>query len=128
MTWIKSRSSNRYARINGAENVEGEPAPASIGGYALERELGRGGQATVWLAKDPRLGRRVALKVLDVARSDAPALLARFRREAEILVICKSGGRSARATAFQIERGWRRVFNVATGTDGWAARGLPVER
>ena len=48
-------------------------------------------------------------------------------REQELLVICKSGGRSAHATAFLIQQGWRRVFNVAQGTDGWVQQGLPVE-
>jgi glyoxylase-like metal-dependent hydrolase (beta-lactamase superfamily II)/rhodanese-related sulfurtransferase len=48
--------------------------------------------------------------------------------EAEILVMCRSGGRSARACAFLIEQGRRRVFNVAGGIDGWVAEGLPVER
>jgi serine/threonine protein kinase len=39
--------------------------------YAIDRELGRGGMATVYLAQDLRHGRLVALKVLhaDVAES-----------------------------------------------------------
>lgn len=49
-------------------------------------------------------------------------------KDAEIHVICRSGQRSASATLFLIEQGYRRVFNVATGTDGWEAAGLPVER
>jgi glyoxylase-like metal-dependent hydrolase (beta-lactamase superfamily II)/rhodanese-related sulfurtransferase len=48
-------------------------------------------------------------------------------RERELLIICKSGGRSAHAAAFLIQQGWRRVFNVALGTDGWVRAGLPVE-
>jgi len=48
-------------------------------------------------------------------------------RERELLVICKSGGRSAHAAAYLIQQGWRRVFNVALGTDGWVRAGLPVE-
>lgn len=48
--------------------------------------------------------------------------------DAEVLVICKSGGRSARAAEFLIESGRRRVFNVAGGTDAWVGAGLPVER
>ena len=39
-------------------------AAALAGRYALEKELGRGGMATVYLARDLRHKRRVALKVL----------------------------------------------------------------
>ncbi|HEU4525141.1 MAG TPA: serine/threonine-protein kinase, partial [Gemmatimonadales bacterium] len=48
--------------------------------YAIERPLGRGGMATVYLATDLRHGRSVALKVL---RADLAATLGpdRFRRE-----------------------------------------------
>src|SRR3954467_15830620 len=42
-----------------------EPLTAALGDrYRIERELGRGGMATVYLAEDRSLGRRVALKVL----------------------------------------------------------------
>src|SRR5881396_4332343 len=51
--------------------------------YVIERELGRGGMATVYLARDLKHGRFVALKVL------SPALAAslgaeRFLREIEV--------------------------------------------
>jgi hypothetical protein len=51
--------------------------------YVVERELGRGGMATVYLARDPRHGRRVAIKVF---RSEYSAGVAadRFRSEIEI--------------------------------------------
>ena len=39
-------------------------AAALAGRYTIERELGRGGMATVYLARDVRHDRRVALKVL----------------------------------------------------------------
>jgi serine/threonine-protein kinase len=54
---------------------------ATLGGaYRIERELGRGGMATVYLAEDIKHGRMVALKVLhvDLAANLGPE---RFRRE-----------------------------------------------
>lgn len=36
-----------------------------LGRFELQRELGRGAQAAVWLAHDPRLEREVAIKLLD---------------------------------------------------------------
>ncbi|HEY8106538.1 MAG TPA: protein kinase [Gemmatimonadales bacterium] len=51
--------------------------------YALERELGRGGMATVWLARDLKHDRPVALKVL---HSDLASTLGadRFQREIKL--------------------------------------------
>jgi len=56
---------------------------ALAGRYLVERELGRGGTATVYLAQDLRHGRRVAVKVLypELAASLGPE---RFLREVEI--------------------------------------------
>jgi tetratricopeptide (TPR) repeat protein len=51
--------------------------------YAIERELGRGGMGTVYLALDRKHGRRVAIKILppDLAAAAGPE---RFLREIEI--------------------------------------------
>lgn len=54
--------------------------------YRIVRALGRGGQATAWLAEDRRLGRPVVLKALPTAASDAPARR-RLEREACLLSI-----------------------------------------
>ena len=54
-----------------------------VGRYAIERELGRGGMATVYLATDEKHGRQVAVKVLlpSIAYSMSAE---RFLREIEI--------------------------------------------
>ncbi|MFW5739623.1 MAG: serine/threonine-protein kinase [Myxococcota bacterium] len=56
----------------------------SMGPYKLLESIGKGGQGSVWLARDARTGNTVALKVL---RPDArgETEVARFRREAAIL-------------------------------------------
>lgn len=52
--------------------------------YLLERPLGRGGMAVVWLATDERLGRPVAIKVLSDTLITDEGDLGRFRREAHV--------------------------------------------
>jgi len=52
--------------------------------YRLERLLGHGGMAAVWLAEDEVLERPVAVKVLSDTIASDPEFLTRFRREAQV--------------------------------------------
>src|SRR5918993_3597476 len=57
---------------------------AAIGAhYELETEIGRGGMSVVYRARDIRLNRTVAIKVLPPELAHDPAIRARFTREAQ---------------------------------------------
>ncbi|MBL6633761.1 MAG: serine/threonine protein kinase [Thermoleophilia bacterium] len=55
------------------------------GRYRLERPIGSGGMATVWRAVDQDTGQAVAVKLMHPRVQDDPDLLARFRREADVV-------------------------------------------
>lgn len=58
--------------------------PQTIGRYELKRLLGEGGMGAVYLAEDPKLKRRVAIKVVRALGGQQREVLERFQREAEI--------------------------------------------
>ena len=63
------------------------PAGRTLGRYELERVIGRGAMATVYLGRDPTINRRVAIKTLplaeEFAESDLATARSHFLREAE---------------------------------------------
>src|ERR1700736_3245366 len=57
----------------------------SIGVYRITAKLGAGGMGEVYRARDTKLDREVAIKVLPAALAQHPDRLARFEREAKVL-------------------------------------------
>src|SRR5688572_25099879 len=58
---------------------------ARVGAYEVLSLIGEGGMGEVYRAKDTRLGRDVALKILPDAFALDPDRLGRFQREAQVL-------------------------------------------
>ena len=61
---------------------EQPPAQPALGEFELTRELGRGGMGVVYLARQDRLNREVAVKVLAANPSTSEIDIERFHREA----------------------------------------------
>ena len=57
----------------------------TLGPYSVTAKIGEGGMGEVYRARDTKLDRDVALKVLPQAFTDDPDRLARFEREAKVL-------------------------------------------
>ena len=77
MSWLSDDGLSRLREAASAPDLTGTR-------YRLVGEIGRGGMSTVFLADDETLGRRVAIKVLDVPDGTGD-LAARLRREARVL-------------------------------------------
>ncbi|MGD8330144.1 MAG: protein kinase [Acidobacteriota bacterium] len=58
---------------------------ASLGHYEILDSLGAGGMGEVYRARDSKLNREVAIKVLPAHLADDPERLARLQREAQVL-------------------------------------------
>src|SRR5262245_8660018 len=60
-------------------------AGTRLGAYEIVSAIGSGGMGEVYRARDSRLGRDVAIKVVSEVFGDEHERVARFRREAQIL-------------------------------------------
>src|ERR1700689_380772 len=60
-------------------------AGTRLGPYEILAPIGAGGMGEVYKARDTRLDREVAIKVLPAALAQDPERLARFEREAKVL-------------------------------------------
>jgi rhodanese-related sulfurtransferase len=59
---------------------------------------------------------------LHIPLADVPARLGELPAESEVVVVCRSGGRSARATGWLVQNGYD-VVNLEGGMGAWADAG-----
>jgi serine/threonine protein kinase len=75
-------ASGLLTQFQAEQMLQGKYRGFTIGKYKVLERIGSGGHSTVYLCEHMTVKRRVAVKVLPSAKSDNPAALARFYREA----------------------------------------------
>ncbi len=96
-------------------------AGTRLGVFEILAPLGKGGMGEVYRARDTKLGRDVAVKILPGELAADSERLARFRREAHLLASLNHQS-SPRSMA------WRRpTANPSSFWSWWMARSFPSE-
>lgn len=49
-------------------------------------------------------------------------------RDKPVILVCRTGARSAQVAAYLKQFGFEKVYNLLEGTMGWISRDLPLER
>jgi rhodanese-related sulfurtransferase len=57
---------------------------------------------------------------------EIPARMAEVPHDTEVVVVCRSGGRSAQVVSYLMGNGWDNVRNLDGGMQSWAAAGREV--
>src|SRR5579885_1013826 len=86
-------------------------SPATLGPYVLEAPLGVGGLGEVWRARDERLGRAVAIKLMRLEAAEA----GRLEQEARLLARLNHPGIAALYDVGRCDRGWFLVMELVAG-------------
>ena len=71
------------------------------------------------------LGRIPGAELVPLATLESAART--WDKDEELVVVCRSGARSARAASLLASLGFRRLRDLAGGTQGYVDAGLPVE-
>ena len=104
---------------------------APFGSFVVIRLIGKGGMGEVYHARDTRLKRDVALKVLPDEFAGDPERLARFRREAQILASLNHPNIAAIHGLEEGDAGRALVMELVDGADAGRSRSasgaLPVD-
>ncbi|HEX2772693.1 MAG TPA: rhodanese-like domain-containing protein [Micromonosporaceae bacterium] len=61
-----------------------------------------------------------------VPMMEIPARLADVPTDGDVVVVCRSGGRSGQVVSYLQANGWDNVRNLAGGMQDWARAGRPV--
>ena len=89
---------------------------------ALQEEISRANRPTLIDVREAdELEISVLPHVTHIPLAELPSRLGELDSSGDYVIVCRTGGRSARATAYMLQNGFTRVRNLVGGMNGWAA-------
>ena len=76
----------------------------------------------------PEIAQGTLSKAEPLPLATLPTRLSDFEPDEKLVIICRSGARSAQACLFLQEQGFNNVFNLRGGVIAWAHNALPIVR
>jgi rhodanese-related sulfurtransferase len=66
-------------------------------------------------------------KIINIPLSEFEERFAEVPKDQPVIMVCRSGGRSLKATYFLVNHGYRNVVNMQHGILRWAEKGFPIK-
>jgi adenylyltransferase/sulfurtransferase len=112
---------NQFCGIRG-EEAGGPTSMTDISVEELKKRLDRGDDIFVLDVREPHEYQICNLGGYLIPLNDLPKRVSELDSSREIVVHCKMGGRSAKATDFLRQSGFTKVHNLTGGINAWAER------
>ena len=103
--------------VNGTPVQNGIPQITAV---ELKKRLDNKDDIFVLDVREPHEYQIANLGAKLIPLGDLPARAGELDKDAEIIVHCKSGGRSQKASEFLAQNGFKRVWNLAGGITAWS--------
>lgn len=65
--------------------------------------------------------------IINIPLSEFESSYSEIPKDRDVVMVCRSGGRSLRAAGFLIKHGYDRVVNMEHGMIRWAQKGFPIK-
>ncbi|MGD0912802.1 MAG: molybdopterin-synthase adenylyltransferase MoeB [Terracidiphilus sp.] len=102
------------------EEIKVKNGVAQITPVELKRRIDAGEDVFILDVREPFEYQIANIGGKLIPQNDVPQRLAEIDRDREIIVHCKSGGRSQRIAEFLVQNGYPRVINLAGGILAWS--------
>ncbi len=66
-------------------------------------------------------------KIINIPLSEFEKRFTEIPKDQDVVMVCKSGGRSLRAAGFLINHGYTNVVNMQHGIARWVQKGFPIK-